>query len=99
MNDLICNRNPQPLTPEQEQELHDIFDDFDPEVVSCVIYLGGWSDYEESCVLFCFVGLDDGLYIAEAGEGPFCSGPCLFLPFETNEVDMAEAIHEMEAMR
>lgn len=80
------------------EEIKDIFDevqDSDLALIQEIIYLDGWSDYEEAGGLLVFRGVDDCLYAESWGKSPY--GSVNRLEFEeTNEIDAQELIDEME---
>jgi hypothetical protein len=92
--------NERPLTDTDKESLRKIFDSgLDLELVSSVIYFGGWCSYEENGGIFIFRAIDGSIQKAEFG---YCvmseNHDNSFTLEELTPEEAIKAIEEMEEM-
>ena len=75
----------------------EIFEDIDISIIKEIIYLDGWSGYEESRGLFVFKGIDDSIQYCEYGSCVMADDNTdYFRPQEITPDEALEMITEME---
>jgi hypothetical protein len=90
-------RIPQPINPEDIQDIRDIFFEPDISIISGIYYFDGWSDYEECGGVLIFQGIDDSIQCVEYGYCVMVEDHTnYFDPFDITEEEMELMIAEIE---
>lgn len=75
----------------------EIFEDIDISIIKEIVYLNGWSGYEEGRGYLIFKGIDDSIQYCEYGSCVFADDNTnYFNPQEITPDEALEMIQEME---
>lgn len=103
MNEELLNwlvsHNARNITFEEVQEIQALWDNFDVTKINQIIFLNGWSEYEEYSHLMVFLGNDEKIYLIESAHSVMVSDntpiitECSVAVAEEAIQDMNKAIH------